>query len=156
MTFVRDMLSRPWLPRIRHNVQLPRRVAYYPSPVNWRDEVIYFLMVDRFSDGQEDTRPLLDRRYLAAARSALPNGDPWRWDRWAPSGSERFQGGTLRRVISKLSYLQRPGITTLWLSPSASSASTSIPITATSFRIFTMSIRILAHAGTWSILCRDP
>ena len=117
MTFVRDMLSRPRPPRIRHDVQLPRRVAYYPSPVDWRDEVIYFLMVDRFSDGQEDTRPLLDRRYLAAARPALPNGDPWRWDRWALSGGERFQGGTLRGIISKLGYLQRLGITTLWLSP---------------------------------------
>lgn len=26
---------------------------YYPSPVNWEDEVLYFLLVDRYSDGRE-------------------------------------------------------------------------------------------------------
>ena len=34
---------------------LPRRAASQPSPVDWRDEVIYFLLPDRFSDGQEAT-----------------------------------------------------------------------------------------------------
>jgi hypothetical protein len=29
--------------------------------------------VDRFSDAQEHTRPLIDRQNLAAARSKLPN-----------------------------------------------------------------------------------
>ena len=27
---------------------------YFPSPQHWEDEVIYFLMLDRFSDGQEN------------------------------------------------------------------------------------------------------
>ncbi|HEY1342733.1 MAG TPA: hypothetical protein VGF59_34760, partial [Bryobacteraceae bacterium] len=27
---------------------------YFPSPTHWEDEVIYFLMVDRFSDGREN------------------------------------------------------------------------------------------------------
>ena len=31
-------------------VLLPRRVSYHPSPVDWRDEVLYFLLVDRFSE----------------------------------------------------------------------------------------------------------
>src|SRR6266487_3720899 len=32
-----------------------KRVAqpYYPSPPSWADQVLYFLMVDRFSDGDE-------------------------------------------------------------------------------------------------------
>lgn len=117
MSFADDMLSRQRPTSIRRDIRLPRRTAYYPSPVDWRDEVIYFLLVDRFSDGQEDTRPLLDRRYLASARPALPTGEPWRWDRWAESGGERFQGGTIRGVTSKLGYLERLGVTTLWLSP---------------------------------------
>lgn len=117
MSFADDMLRRQRPASIRRDVRLPRRVAYYPSPVDWRDEIIYFLLVDRFSDGQEETRPLLDRRYLSSARAALPSGEAWRWDRWAQSGGERFQGGTLRGVRSKLGYLQRLGVTTLWLSP---------------------------------------
>jgi hypothetical protein len=44
-------------------------------------------------------------------------GSRWRWDRWAQSGNERFQGGTLNGVRSKLNYLGGLGITALWLSP---------------------------------------
>ena len=43
-------------------VDLPRREQFFPSPADWRDEVIYFLLPDRFSDGQEDGRARLDRR----------------------------------------------------------------------------------------------
>src|SRR5512139_3233717 len=93
-------------------LRLPRRQQYHPSPVDWRDEVLYFLLVDRFSDGNEGSRPLLNRRNLAAARSAQ-----WRWDAWAESGGERWQGGTLKGVTSKLDYLQQLGVTALWLSP---------------------------------------
>ena len=27
---------------------------YFPSPTRWEDEVIYFLLLDRFSDGKEN------------------------------------------------------------------------------------------------------
>ncbi len=36
---------------------------------------------------------------------------------WALSGSDRYQGGTLPGVTSKLDYLQDLGVTTVWLSP---------------------------------------
>ncbi len=93
-------------------VALPRRVSYHPSPVDWRDEVLYFLLVDRFSDGREDGRPLLDRTRLGDHRPG-----PWRWDAWAKSGSDRWQGGTLSGLIGKLDYLAGLGVSTLWLSP---------------------------------------
>lgn len=101
---------------VRENLVLPRRQQYFPSPNDWRDEVLYFLLVDRFSDGAEASRPLLDRANLAAARPAI-GGTAWRWDRWATSGADHWQGGTLRGVQSKLDYLQALGVTTLWLSP---------------------------------------
>jgi glycosidase len=116
-TFSDNALNQPKPDSIQQNVTFPRRQAYYPSPSNWRDEVLYFLLVDRFSDAQEDTRPLLDRTNLPAARPGLPNGESWRWDRWAHSGGERWQGGTLEGVQSKLAYLQDLGVTTIWLSP---------------------------------------
>jgi glycosidase len=99
------------------DVGLPGRQAYHPSPGSWRDEVLYFLLVDRFSDGAEATRPLLNRAGVGGARLAATGGQPWRWDVWARSGQERFQGGTLRGVRSQLGYLNRLGVSTLWLSP---------------------------------------
>ena len=34
--------------------QLLTQNNYHPSPRDWSDQVIYFLLVDRFSDGLED------------------------------------------------------------------------------------------------------
>ena len=117
MAFADSALQQDRPTSIRRGVSLPRRQSYYPSPVDWRDEVLYFLLVDRFSDAQEPTRPLIDRQNLTAARPPLPNGQSWRWDLWAESGANRWQGGTIRGIASKLGYLKGLGITTLWLSP---------------------------------------
>lgn len=110
-------LGQPVPRRIRPDISLPRRQPYHPSPADWRDEVLYFLLVDRFSDGQEGTRPLLDRRNRDAARPNGADGQPWRWDRWAESGAFRWQGGTIAGVRSKLDYLRNLGVTAIWLSP---------------------------------------
>lgn len=115
MSFVDDMLATA-RPGALTALELPRRESYFPSPTSWPDEVVYFLLVDRFSDGAEATRPLLDRNNPAAARPDV-GGQPWRWDRWATSGGERYQGGTLTGVASKLDYLRDLGVTTVWLSP---------------------------------------
>jgi glycosidase len=117
MAFKDSALGQDRPSSIRRNVVLPRRQRYHPSPVDWRDEILYFLLVDRFSDGQEASRPLVDRQNLSTARPMLPNGDSWRWDRWAESGAERWQGGTLNGLSSKLGYLKGLGVSTLWLSP---------------------------------------
>src|SRR4051794_9005173 len=115
MSFADDLLDRPRPDSVRELV-LPARGDGHPSPGDWRDEVLYFLLPDRFSDGQEDRRPPLDRRDLQAARRR-PGGAPWRWDHWAQSGATRWQGGTLAGLASKLDYLRALGVTTLWISP---------------------------------------
>jgi glycosidase len=117
MTFATNILGQGRPESIRQDVSLPRQQDYYPSPVDWRDEVLYFLLVDRFSDGREATRPRLDRHNLPAARPPSPDGEPWRWERWAESGAHCWQGGTLQGVTSKLDYLKNLGVTALWLSP---------------------------------------
>jgi glycosidase len=94
------------------SVQLPRRTTYFGSPVDWRDEIIYFLLPDRFSDGKEALRPLLDPKNPAAHRPA-----GLQWNDWASSGGGRFQGGTLKGVTSKLDYIKALGATTLWVGP---------------------------------------
>lgn len=116
MIFSNKALNQKRPDSVRQNVILPRRQQYFPSPGDWHDVVLYFLLVDRFSDGREAGRPLLDRNNLSAARPNI-GGKPWRWDLWAESGGARWQGGTLKGVRSKLSYLKGLGITAIWLSP---------------------------------------
>lgn len=96
----------------------PARDRIQPSPRDWRDQVFYFLLPDRFSDGRE--RP--DR--LLKADLSTPEGlsiiKPKRaagWNLWQQSGAERFQGGTLAGLRSKLDYLAGLGVTTLWIGP---------------------------------------
>jgi glycosidase len=116
MSFADSQLSQNRPDSVR-NIDLPRRERYHPSPADWRDETLYFLLPDRFSDGQEQSRPLLDRHNLTCARPAPPDGGSWRWDHWAKSGVERWQGGTLRGLRSKLSYLKNLGVTAIWIGP---------------------------------------
>src|SRR5437764_730974 len=111
MSFATTVLGQPRPERIR-DVELPRRISTHPSPADWRDEVVYFLLPDRFSDGREGTRPLLDPAHRAPHRPAS-----WRWDQWFTSGKERYQGGTIAGITSKLPYLQTLGVTTLWIGP---------------------------------------
>ena len=71
-----------------------------PSVADWRDEIMYFVMVDRFydSDGQAQRVP------------GATGGDA----RTGASG--QFEGGDLVGVAEKLDYLQDLGVTSLWLS----------------------------------------
>ncbi len=100
--------------------QWPQRDKYTPSPVDWRDQIFYFLLPDRFSNGQEKADRLLKhdlstQEGIGHIRSL--RGVGWRWDEWQKSGAERYQGGTLKGIQSKLPYLADLGVTTLWIAP---------------------------------------
>lgn len=97
-------------------IALPRRVCYTSSPDDWRDHILYLLLIDRFSDGLEEQRNKLNRRKVAEYRQPIGGDARWFAD-WASSGRERWQGGTLKGVQSKLPYLQKLGVTTIWLTP---------------------------------------
>ncbi|MCO8276771.1 alpha-amylase family glycosyl hydrolase [Actinoplanes sp. TRM 88003] len=90
--------------------QLTGGRVFHPSPVAWEDEVLYFLMLDRFADG-DDTTPML---------TAEDHGNAWRTEesrqRWQQAGTE-WAGGTLAGLRGKLGYLSRLGITVVWISP---------------------------------------
>jgi glycosidase len=111
MSFRDQVLQGPRPASVR-SVKLPRRQKFFASPGDWQDEVIYFLLPDRFSDGREAQRPLLDRSNLGAGRPK-----DFRFDRWAEGGGGRWQGGTLPGIQSKLDYLQGLGVTTVWIGP---------------------------------------
>src|SRR6266508_146159 len=96
MSFIDTQLSQNRPASVR-GIDLPRRERFHPSPADWRDETLYFLLPDRFSDGQEQSPSLLDRNNLAAARPAQRDGESWRWTcgrNRAPSGGRagRFAG----------------------------------------------------------------
>jgi len=99
--------------------ELTRR-KFTPSPAAWEDQVLYFLLVDRFSDGNEsgghrdnDGRPV-----TAGTTRLYTAGDSGRvdYDTWLKAGGI-WQGGTLKGLKSKLGYLKRLGVTALWVSP---------------------------------------
>jgi glycosidase len=67
----------------------------YPSPADWRDQIIYFLMVDRFNNP-------------AAPPVHAPFDDP---------NYYAYQGGTFSGVKQQLAYLKSLGAGAIWLSP---------------------------------------
>jgi glycosidase len=105
---------------------------YYPSPAAWEDQVLYFLLLDRFSDGQErgtyvDGDGVVQDAYLDNDGNRVAGGstplfdfatDAYRADRatWARAGGT-WCGGTLTGLRSKLGYLRRLGVTAIWISP---------------------------------------
>jgi glycosidase len=78
------------------------RGTVFPSPIDWRDQFIYFLLVDRFDSNQP----------------AIPAYDP----AIAPKGRDPkqgglFQGGCLKGAARRLDYIKNLGCTAVWLSP---------------------------------------
>ncbi|MFE1743886.1 alpha-amylase family glycosyl hydrolase [Coleofasciculus sp. H7-2] len=73
----------------------------YTRDIEFRQETIYFIVVDRFYDGDSDN-------------SEGPNPelyDPERKD-WG-----KYWGGDLQGIIDKLDYLKNLGVTAIWLTP---------------------------------------
>ncbi|NGZ07942.1 MAG: alpha-amylase [Nitrospira sp. LK70] len=80
--------------------QLQHISVPFPSPADWRDIWIYFLMVDRFNNPVQP--PASTRRHPPIAFDA-PFDD--------------FQGGTFEGVRQRLGYLRDLGVGAIWLSP---------------------------------------
>jgi hypothetical protein len=97
-----------------------KRRTFIPSPAAWEDQVLYFLLLDRFSDGNEKDgyRDDADRPVQDGSTPLYRPEDSGRvdYDVWFRAGGG-WQGGTLKGLKSKLGYLRRLGITALWVSP---------------------------------------
>jgi len=65
---------------------------------DWRDQVLYQIVVDRFDNGDP-------------ANDAADGLEP------VPGDLSRVQGGDWRGVIDRLDYLARLGVTAIWISP---------------------------------------
>ncbi|WP_105385306.1 alpha-amylase family glycosyl hydrolase [Neorhizobium alkalisoli] len=101
--------------------------TYHPSPTAWEDEVLYFLMLDRFSDGKECDFRGNDGSIVAegadASTRAFSEADrdnaistTEEASAWRDAGG-RWCGGTLKGLTGKIGYLKRLGVTAIWISP---------------------------------------
>lgn len=70
---------------------------HVPSP-EWQDQVIYFLLTDRFNDGDTD------------------NNDQG-WGDYRPQSPNHWNGGDLQGILDELDYIKGMGMTTIWLTP---------------------------------------
>jgi glycosidase len=93
---------------------------YTPSPDCWSDQVLYFLMLDRFSDGNErgGHRDGQDQLVTTGSTRLATSDDVGLalYEDWLTQG-DGWQGGTLQGLKSKLGYLRRLGVTAIWISP---------------------------------------
>ncbi|MEL7296717.1 MAG: alpha-amylase family glycosyl hydrolase [Pseudomonadota bacterium] len=72
-------------------------LLHVPSP-DWRDQVIYFLMTDRFNDGD-------------------PGNNDQGAGEYDPQLESHYSGGDIQGVIDQLDYIQDLGATTVWTTP---------------------------------------
>jgi glycosidase len=97
---------------------------FWPSPSAWEDQVFYFLMLDRFSDGNEkgfrDNNGVLVNKGKTPAFKPPDDGNAVRTEddakKWREAGS-KWVGGNLKGLTSKIGYLRRMGISAIWISP---------------------------------------
>jgi glycosidase len=78
-------------PEIKKLLENPAGVSF-PSPEDWRDHWIYFLLVDRFNNPITPPNP-------------------------ATYPCNVYQGGTFDGIISQLPYLRKMGVGAIWISP---------------------------------------
>jgi glycosidase len=98
-----------WVPTTLAEASLNPRGRVFPSPSQWRDQIFYQILPDRFSDGKEDSRPMFD--YHGLEQFKAKNKAAWM------AAGNKFVGGTIKGIQSKLDYLRKLGVTTLWINP---------------------------------------
>ena len=75
----------------------PGLKLHVPSP-DWRDQIIYFVVTDRFADGDPGNNDQGAGEFGAGQRS-------------------RYNGGDLRGLVQRLDYIRGLGATALWITP---------------------------------------
>ncbi len=91
----------PWLPMVLAATP-SRGVASHVigsgGGSDWRDQVIYFLMIDRFDDGD-------------------PGNNDQGVGEYDPADGAKYSGGDLRGVARRVDYIRQLGATTVWITP---------------------------------------
>ncbi|WP_342542123.1 pullulanase [Paenisporosarcina sp. FSL H8-0542] len=79
-------------------VEVKTRQSTGTSDFDWDESVIYFMLTDRFFDGDESNNDPYDLNYDTSKRGT-------------------YQGGDLKGITTKLDYLDDLGVNTIWISP---------------------------------------
>ena len=72
--------------------------ALHAASPDWRDQVIYFAMLDRFDDGE-------------------PSNNDQGEGEYDPADRRRYSGGDLAGALRRLDYIRGLGATALWITP---------------------------------------
>ncbi len=92
----------------RANALSPQKIQQCSkTKTDWSKEVIYFLLIDRFLDGNQQNNAAGSPLSYKKFDGNLKNKE----------ALKTYQGGDLQGVIEKLDYIKDLGVTTLWLSP---------------------------------------
>ena len=86
-----------WIPAFAGMTGEAPGPLHVPSP-DWRDQVIYFAMIDRFDDGD-------------------PSNNDQGAAEYDPADAAKFSGGDLRGLQRRVPYLRQLGATALWITP---------------------------------------
>lgn len=81
------------------SVDVKTRQAVGENDFDWDESIIYFMLTDRFFDG--DTS----------------NNDPYNQNYDAKNDRGTYQGGDFKGITQKLDYLDKLGVNTIWISP---------------------------------------
>jgi glycosidase len=71
--------------------------ALLDGPADWRDEIIYFIVTDRFADGD-------------SANNGIP-------DFFDKNNHFKYHGGDLKGILAHTDYLKELGVTAVWITP---------------------------------------
>jgi len=82
--------------------------SFFVNENEFRQEVIYFIIVDRFHDGTSDEEER-QGQWDRGEKSGLYDKT---WLDWG-----KYWGGNIQGLIDKVDYLQSLGVTAVWLSP---------------------------------------
>jgi glycosidase len=75
----------------------PADTLHVPSP-DWRDQILYFVMTDRFANGE-------------------PRNDFQGAGEFDPADGAKYSGGDLKGILDRLDYIQGLGATGVWITP---------------------------------------
>ncbi|SEA80375.1 pullulanase, extracellular [Thalassobacillus cyri] len=79
-------------------VEVKTRQSVGEADFDWDESIIYFMLTDRFFDGDES------------------NNDPYNLG-YDPAKRGTYQGGDFEGITEKLDYLDNLGVNTIWISP---------------------------------------
>lgn len=84
-------------PAVADHGDLGSAVLHVPSPA-WRDQVLYFVMTDRFDDGD-------------------PANDDQHAGEFDPADPARYNGGDFAGLLRRIDYIRGLGATGVWITP---------------------------------------